>query len=394
LKKSMPKVSCNYDFAIVSHILANGPAQALEEYLFRKKYSYLFIGHPFLERSTERSFCRLSNAVGTTRELICNLPVLPAPYRYALDFLLTIWWACFHGPVDILVGCGSINAFAGLVLRRMGRVRRVVFYAIDYAPQRFRHSLLNRIHHLIERICVARCDVVWNLSSAMIEARIRDGVATRRSAPQLVVPMGAGFDLAKRRDERPRDDCTIAFIGHLLEKQGVQVILHALPQIVAAAPTARLLVMGTGPYESQLRQLATSLGVQAHVEFTGFIRDFQVVQRRLAQSAIGIAPYLDQPDGWTKYADPGKLKDYLAAGLPIITTAVSPIARQLEAAGAAIVTPPTSNAIATAVIHLLIDRSLRERMAAVAVALAQEYDWEHIFGDALEKSLNLRIHNI
>lgn len=376
----MPKASPNYRMAVVSHVFATGPAHALVEYLRRKGQAHLFIGHPFHKHPPEPSFCLRTEAGGGIRRIV-TADAPPEPYRFLLDFLHTLWWLARFGPLELVIGCGNMNAFAGLVMRRFGRVRRVVFYAIDYVPSRFDQPALNAVYHWLDRMCARHCDSVWNLSPAMAQARERADPGIARRAPSAVAPMGAGFDLA-RRPRPSKDAATIAFVGHLLEKQGVQVALQALPLVLQAVPEARLLVMGTGPHEAAVRALATQLGVNEHVEFTGFVADFQLVQQRLAASTIGVAPYLGELDRFTRFADPGKLKDYLAAALPVVTTDVPPIARVIEARGAGLVVEQTAPALAAALIALLTDRVAVERMSAAAFTLAQEYDWERVFGAA------------
>lgn len=384
----MRRGCCRYDVAIVSHVFANGPAHALEEYLRRKGRAYLFIGHPFLERAAEPSFCVRWSTDGPMTRIQSRVPVVAEPYRYFFDLLTTLWWIVRFGPVDILIGCGNLNAFAGVLLRGIGLVRRVVFYAIDYVPHRFDCWILNAVYHWIEYVCATRSDCVWNLSPAMAEARARAGVDLAHAAPQIVVPMGAGFDLVQRAMPK-KDPATLAFVGHLLEKQGVQVALHALPEVLRAVPNARLIVMGTGPCEGELRRLAARLGVAEHVEFTGFIEDFRLIQRRLAQSTIGLAPYVGELDRWTRYADPGKIKDYLAAGLPVVTTGVAPISETLVIAGAGKIVEPTPESLASTLVQLLGDRPALERMSRAAFALAQKYDWSHIYDDAFRSSVGI-----
>jgi glycosyltransferase involved in cell wall biosynthesis len=382
----MRKGSCRYDVAIVSHIFATGPAHALEEYFRRKRRAYLFIGHPFLKRATEPSFCIRWCTDGPATRIQSRLPLVPEPYRYFFDLLITLWWIMRFGPVDVLIGCGNLNAFAGIILRKVGLVRRVIFYAIDYVPYRFDQRLLNVIYHWIECICATKSDCVWNLSPAMVDARAQAGIAPAHAAPQLIVPMGSGFDISQRVMPK-KDPATIAFVGHLLEKHGVQIALQALPEVLRVVPDARMLVMGTGPYENELKCLARRLGVADYVEFTGFIEDFSVIQRRLAQSTVGIALYLDNLDRWTKYADPGKIKDYLAAALPIITTAVPPAAQRLAMIGAGVIVDPVPTSVATELIRLLTNRTTLARMSQLALLAAKEYDWDNIFTNAFQASM-------
>lgn len=382
----MAREQARYEVAIVSHVFANGPAQAMEQYFQRKGCRYLFIGHPFHKHPPQASFCLQAEADGSIRRTQALLLPIPEPYRHAIDFLVTLRWLLRFGPVDVVIGNGNLNALAGMVLRQFGKVQRVVFYAIDYVPVRFRQRSLNVLYRWMDRLCLRWSDWIWNLSPEMAEARAASGVPKQECAPQVIVPMGAGFDLA-RRVLPVKDAATVAFVGHHLDKQGVQVVLEAFPTVLRAIPEARFLVMGGGPYEAFLRALAARLGIEERVEFTGFVADFAVIQQRLAQSTIGVAIYLGELDRWTRYADPGKIKDYLAAALPVVTTAVPPIAQAIAEHGAGVVVEPTTAAVAQALTALLTDRTTWEHTSQAALRLAQRYDWDRVFDQAFQSSI-------
>ncbi len=54
--------------------------------------------------------------------------------------------------------------------------------------------------------------------------------------------------------------------GRLERYKGHQHMIQALPLIREQYPAARLVILGTGPYEASLRKLAQRMGVAAHVE--------------------------------------------------------------------------------------------------------------------------------
>ena len=60
----------------------------------------------------------------------------------------------------------------------------------------------------------------------------------------------------------------LASIGRLERYKGHQRVIAALPYVLRAQPDARLLVVGTGPYEPELRRQAAELGLAEQVEFT------------------------------------------------------------------------------------------------------------------------------
>jgi glycosyltransferase involved in cell wall biosynthesis len=60
----------------------------------------------------------------------------------------------------------------------------------------------------------------------------------------------------------------LASIGRLERYKGHHRVIAALPFLLESQPEARLLIVGSGPYEPQLRQLAEDLGVAERISFT------------------------------------------------------------------------------------------------------------------------------
>jgi glycogen synthase len=63
-------------------------------------------------------------------------------------------------------------------------------------------------------------------------------------------------------------DPVIATVGRLEEYKGHHRVIGALPVLLESVPGARLVIVGTGPYEQALRGMARSLGVEDRVTFT------------------------------------------------------------------------------------------------------------------------------
>jgi glycosyltransferase involved in cell wall biosynthesis len=69
---------------------------------------------------------------------------------------------------------------------------------------------------------------------------------------------------------RPDGDPLLVSIGRFEEYKGHHRLLRALPEILKTAPGARLELIGSGPFEPQLRQMAGDLGVVDKVTIRGF----------------------------------------------------------------------------------------------------------------------------
>jgi glycosyltransferase involved in cell wall biosynthesis len=366
--------------ALATHYYATGPALDLESYLQPRTDELLFIAHPLFAKGGP-SYRRRYLAGRLVETLEKPPPRHPA--RYGSDLWRTLRWAGMHDPWDLFIGGDPLLALAGLRLRRRGRARRVVLYSIDYSPQRFKNLLLNRAYHAIDGLASRHADVVWNVSPAIATARReRD---RRDAAPQLVVPLGTHFERIPRAVAAPAT-ARLAFLGHLLEKQGLQLAIEALPEIRRRVPTASLLVLGDGPYRPALEALAATLGISAAIEFAGFIDDHREVERRLAACTLGLAPYVPDPASFSRFADPGKIKTYLGCGLPVILTDVPPIARLLEERGAGRIVPYDAAGLARAILDYLTDRTRLEQGRAAAAKLGAEYAWDRVFARAFTTS--------
>lgn len=62
---------------------------------------------------------------------------------------------------------------------------------------------------------------------------------------------------------------TLGFAGSFYAYEGLDVLLRALPAVVQAMPEVRLMLLGGGPQDAELRSLAADLGLDQVVHFTG-----------------------------------------------------------------------------------------------------------------------------
>lgn len=68
----------------------------------------------------------------------------------------------------------------------------------------------------------------------------------------------------------------LGFIGSFYAYEGLDVLLHAMPAMLAVNPQIRVLLVGGGPQEQALKALANTLGISAKVVFTGRVPHDQV----------------------------------------------------------------------------------------------------------------------
>jgi glycosyltransferase involved in cell wall biosynthesis len=374
-------------FAIITHVYTTGPSFRLEDYLKDKVDSLVFIGHPFSYAKDTSSFLRIykkGKLVSKKNFIQWKGPELSF---YLKDLCLTLWWLLrFNRIIDILVGVDNLNASAGYLLKLLGRARKVIFYTIDYVPQRFASKLLNSIYHYFDRFAVKRSDKVWNLSSKMVDEREKRGVGKEFRNKQIVVPIGTNV----ARPPLPFDKINrhkIVFMGHLREGQGLDLLISAMSDVIKKEPKTHLLIIGGGPLEDKLKKKAIQIGLQKYIKFSGFVENFSDVEKMLRDAAIAVAPYVDNAKTYARYTDPGKPKDYLASALPVVITKVPQVAFEIKRKNCGIAINYDRKELSGALVKLLKNDKLLKAYRKNALGMAKEYTWKKIFHRALTETL-------
>jgi glycosyltransferase involved in cell wall biosynthesis len=97
-----------------------------------------------------------------------------------------------------------------------------------------------------------------------------------------LIPNGTDLAVAEASEPAAPDGRpTIASIGRLERYKGHHRVIAALPHVLEREPEARLMIVGTGPYEGELRSLVERLGLGDRVEFASTPPDQPEAMARL-----------------------------------------------------------------------------------------------------------------
>jgi glycosyltransferase involved in cell wall biosynthesis len=120
------------------------------------------------------------------------------------------------------------------------------------------------------------------------------------------------------------DDFTLFYGGGITRHRGLQYVIQAIEIIKDSIPNLRFRIFGRGKYEEELKALVDSLGVQKYVSFEGW-KPASVMMSELTSSDIAIIPHLRSLH--TDTTIPHKLFQYMAFGIPVLTSDCLPLAR-------------------------------------------------------------------
>lgn len=237
------------------------------------------------------------------------------PLRYASEYYKTVKYFSRHSEaIDAYVAIDPLNALSAIRLKNKGKVKKVIFYTADYSPKRFGNMLLNYIYHAIDKYCVKRADEVWSVSTRICEVRRDMGLSEERNIFIPNVPP-VEYDKYRNNKHNKYELITTGIIDDQLDFEGT---IKALPELLKEYPALRFTIVGNGPAEERLKQLATDLGIEERVEFTGRLPLDQALERQ-STAGIGLALYTGVW-GFNYYGDSTKCREYFNFGLPVIST--------------------------------------------------------------------------
>lgn len=189
-------------------------------------------------------------------------------------------------------------------------------------------------HEGSARYRVSRALETWVLRRAAAVTTICDGlrreILGRGLSPDKVsvIPNAVDEEFL-HRDVRPDDtfraqlglagNWVLGFIGSLFAWEGLDLLIQALPQILAVRPDVRVLLVGRGPHESALRRAVAEKGLDGMVIFAGRMAHDEVFR---AYGAVDTLVYPRAPIRLTDMVTPLKPLEAMALGRVFVASDV------------------------------------------------------------------------
>lgn len=227
------------------------------------------------------------------------------------------------------------------------------------------YALRNPLAIRLKRLVVRRARAVTTMNSDMRARLVAIG------APETtthVMPMGADVDAVRAAAAGIASvPGRLLFVGRLVEKKGLVVLLDAL-RMIPAGVTWSLDIVGDGPLRSRLETSAQGLPVR----FLGQLgRD--ELSRVLGASSVVVVPSVPAASG-DQDGLPVALLEAMAVGRPAVGSNLSGIDDAIVDGETGLLVPPgDAGALAAALEKLLTDSALRSTLGAAASERAENF---------------------
>lgn len=277
-------------------------------------------------------------------------------------------------------------ALPGILAAKLLRVPVIVDFAENFPAMNasrvrekiYHHFTRNRgIIAILEKLCASLADHIWVVVEENKERLSSLGIDEKKISVVSNTPELVAFK--QNRDSMlssPGLDSRfrIIFLGILSHIRGLDLILRSIPYILEKEGEIELIIVGDGDARLELESLTKSIGIENVVKFTGWVKP-ENIPDIILKSDVGLIPHVINEH--TQTTIPNKLFDYMAAGVPVVSTDIKPVRRIIEAERCGIIIPNNPKKVAEAILELKASSDMCMRMGENGrKSILKKYNWD------------------
>lgn len=181
-------------------------------------------------------------------------------------------------------------------------------------------------------------------------------------------------------ESEPYEEPTISCVARLVEYKRVDDLIRAVNIVKKSIPNIRCKIIGTGPLESQLKELTKELELEDNVEFLGFVEKHEDVMKVVNSSNIFCLPSIVEGFGIV-------VIEALSLKTPVVAAEIPPVVEASGRKGGLFYKPKDYEALSECILKLLENPELYSQLQEEGYVQSKNYTKE-VIGAKLNDALN------
>jgi glycosyltransferase involved in cell wall biosynthesis len=293
-----------------------------------------------------------------------------------ISYIITTLLAALIYKYDILyVNSLFIPEFSGMLARILFRIPYVV--AI-HNPHELIPKTIPKLSSNFKKIILKNSSIIIAISKELLKIILDLGFTTRSKIchiPPGIEEEYLDFKSKESPEKILKSSIPCIFTSRrLVWEKGIDILLTALKIMVDSNMVFKCVIVGRGREFQSLAQLSKIYGLESKVTFTGLIPD-EELKELISKAYCCVIPS-------RREGTPIALFEYMAMGKPVIATNVGGI-RDVLPNRDLIVPPENPDALASAIMKLLKDKSYAKRVGHANKERSKRFIYTRIAGDLL-----------
>ena len=203
--------------------------------------------------------------------------------------------SCIRREFQIVHAHGTISGLSAVCGWLIGRVPFVVSFHQDAligweTGQNRLHGVRYHFTRLLQTTVCSFAAVV-TVQSPRVKEITQRVLGLNGKTRVAVLPNAVDVARFSIDDSPPPSNRSILFVGNLIRRKGIDVLLRSIALLVDSFPDARLTIVGKGPEEANLLNLARDLGISSSVNFANEVDDRTLASLYHSAAAVVLPSY-------------------------------------------------------------------------------------------------------
>jgi len=296
---------------ITSHsTYLQGPAQYLERYLRRKKLKVIHLTHPLDNYRNRKSLLFING------KTVKEYKRIPHGFFNLFEDLYITLINLYKKQYGEFIGTNNFDTLSGIIANIFfNKKAKVIYFATDFSEDRFKNMFLDWIYIKVEKIVIKNSRFVISNTSRAEKKRIELGLDPKKS---LIIPNGICMEKPIFTNKKINNNKFI-YVGNVTQEHGILEYINIMHKSIG-----EIVIIGSG---NGWGELIKSLNIHKIKSRLFYRKSNKFVLNYLQKfDGFGIAPY-NKVEKWTYYASPLKIIEYIATGVPVITSNITEISK-------------------------------------------------------------------
>lgn len=307
----------------------------------------------------------------------CRVNVCQPRIKYSLPFLRRIYWTSevflksLAKKTDVYYGHSTIGGYIALFCAKL-KGKKFLYDVHDINLSAF-HSytgLMKKASDFLENYVMKKADMIVVTCNAVKESIMYFGIPAEKI---IIAPNGinlSDFQIEKSEIKKQKNKLIGILVGILIDWQ-VSPLFKVINKLFGDVEGLEIWFIGEGDAEKYKKMIdPMNMG---KVKFFGPVVHSKIISL-LAEGDFGFAPL--ERNATTEYAHPLKIVEYIASGLPVVSTDLRGSRDILGDKGLYIDENKPETIVSQ--VKKLQQESFRKGLSKDMLELSKEYDWKAI----------------